>query len=308
MITLTDPNYIGVRKEDQSIYSFNFSDFLHIPTKTDYTLISIANVPDAYNVYDRIVMLWFEHPNTFALSQLIDSRIYNPQIDAVIKQKDKFIKLFINCPFSTEWLNRNYFHGKCEWAYFPFNMKNLPAQEPKIYDVFYAGGLLDCPINHAFPIMQKFNHVIVSFNGGTHRGVSYKEKLKLNTQSKITITHSLLLWPDRYKHIIPMYPEFQAFETALVDGKVPQMKMRIFEAALSKSIILTLHDKWNMIECYLEPDKDFLYWYDEKDLEEKIKHILTHYDDYKPMIEHAYNTVVNNYTTKHFFEKYLKDL
>ena len=80
------------------------------------------------------------------------------------------------------------------------------------------------------------------------------------------------------------------------------------EAAISKSVILSLHDPWNMIESYFEPGVDFIYWYDEKDLEEKIRHISEHYEDYLPMVENAYNKVINNWTTRHFFDTYLRNL
>jgi hypothetical protein len=300
----SDPKYIALPPEDGARYTLDFTEFEPIPTKTDYTLIAIGSHPDVYKLYDRIVMLWYELPNCLVHTDPSNLGHYSQITDL----GDKFIKLIINCPFSVDYFNQMFNYDKCVWGFFPVKNKYIPAPQEKIFDVFYSGGLIDCPVSNAFPVMQEFKHCIVSFNGGTHQGVGYQEKLKLNAQSKISICHGLLSFSDRYKRCVDYHPHHPALELVKQYGIAPQMKIRTFEAAMCKSIILSLHDPWNMIESFLEPGKDFIYWYDEKDLKEKITHILANYDDYIPMIEHAYNTVVNNYTTKHFFETYLKDL
>ena len=158
------------------------------------------------------------------------------------------------------------------------------------------------------PIMQKFKLCIVSCIHGTHPNVSYVEKLKLNAQSKISIVHSLLSWPDSDREwTFNEYKNHKAFELVKSHGIVPQIKTRVFEAAASKSVILSLKDPWNMIESFFSKD-EFVYWTDESDLEEKIKYILSHYNEFEPMVTKAYNRLITNYTTKQFFENYLKVL
>jgi len=156
--------------------------------------------------------------------------------------------------------------------------------------------------------MEKYNPCFVCHNYGNHQGVNYTEKLTLNSKSKISITHGLLKWPPQFNCMADLYYDNEAFKLIKTHGIVPQFKTRNLEAAASKSLILCLYDPWNIIEEYFTPNVDFIYWYNIKDLEEKIQYILNHYDDYQPMIENAYNKLINNFTTKHYFDKYLKDL
>jgi spore maturation protein CgeB len=86
---------------------------------------------------------------------------------------------------------------------------------------------------------------------------------------------------------------------------MPQIKGRTFEAAFSKSIILHKFDKWNVIEDWFVPNEDFIYFTDEKDLEEKIYEILKNYDGYKYIAENAYNKAMNKYTTESFIKNYI---
>lgn len=67
-------------------------------------------------------------------------------------------------------------------------------------------------------------------------------------------------------------------------------------------------EEFRFIETQFTPDKDFIYWYNFKDLEEKINEILNNYDKYTYLAENAYNTLLNNWTTYHFFERYLRNL
>jgi spore maturation protein CgeB len=87
---------------------------------------------------------------------------------------------------------------------------------------------------------------------------------------------------------------------------VPQLKSRVFEAAFSRSLILCKRDQFNVIEKYFEPNKEFIYY--ENDLEDKIKEVLSNYQDYEQIIENAFQRAEKNYTTKAFVNNYLKKI
>lgn len=290
--------YYAVPTEDQSIYAYDFSDYIDYKTKTDYTLISIGSGTKVYELYDNIVLFWTELPNC-----LIHAKNPLSDYNKTMEVQNKFVKILTNCPFSVEYFNQKYNYDKFQYVFTPINVKYIPTQTEKVYDVFYTGHYSN-PISFCYPILDKFNFCFVGRDWGKHRGVSYKEKLILNSKSKISIVHGLLNWPDiSTKDLFPEHDAFKLIEHNIV----PQIKTRTLEAAMSKSLILTLHDPWNIIESLFEPD-EFVYWYDNEDLEKKIKHILQNYNDYIPMIEKAYRRVVDNYTTNHFFEKYLKNI
>lgn len=173
---------------------------------------------------------------------------------------------------------------KREYVFFPFNEKYIPEFTEKIYDVIYCGLATGSHVSEILNTIRNFNYRFVSFTNNeitTNINPTYFEKLKLISQSKITAVHNL------------------------TGTGTTQIKTRPFEAAFSKSLILCKRDQWNIIEEWFEPNKDFLYYNDSKELEFIIKEVLNNYEKHLPMIESAYDKAINNYTTKHFIKKYL---
>ena len=196
---------------------------------------------------------------------------------------DRFLnhvdKIFTICPPSITG------RQKREYCFFPFNEKFIPTDFSKIYDVIYCGTANGNHVSEIVNTLPKFNYKFVSFGGHpniTDSGISYVEKLKLISQSKITLVHNL------------------------TGGGTTQIKTRPFEAAFSKSLIICKKDQWNIIEEWFTPNEEFLYYNTTEELEDTIKDVLDNYEKYSPMIEKAHNRALNNYTTRHFIKKYLK--
>lgn len=123
-------------------------------------------------------------------------------------------------------------------------------------------------------------HSVAAYYGGIGKG-DYIEKLNTFQASQIAICHNSL------------HSDFG-----------PQLKTRCFEAAFGKSLMLVKKDKYNLVEDWFTENEDFLY-FEEGNLHSSIKHCLEHYNKYESMIESAYTKAMNNYTTKHFVERYL---
>jgi hypothetical protein len=158
----------------------------------------------------------------------------------------------------------------------------------------------------------------------TDKDIPHLKKLELISQTKVTIVHNLLSFNVAYARNIQNTPDFKsnrAFESIppknflrtilhfflKKEYLVPQQKTRLLEAAFCRSLILCRKDPFNVIEKFFTPDKEFVY-YEEGRLEEKLRDILVHYDDYVEIIENAYQKATKEYTTLAFFEKYLKNL
>lgn len=295
-----DRKYAGLAPWDQSHYAYEFEAFEWVQTNTNFNFIHILPDPIIYEILDDIVVFQVEFPNC-----LVGGDANN--IDC-FKYDSKIKKIITNCPFSVDYFNQYYNYDKMIFGFSPFNPKYTPSQTRKIYDVYHTGHRCNSIIHKAFSVMEKFNHCFVCADYGNNKGVGYQTKLTLNAQSKISVVHGLLKWPDQFKRGASQFKGHRAFDLVQDYGIVPQMKTRTIEAAASKSIILCLRDSWNMIESYFEEGKDFIYWDDEYDLEEKIYYILNHYEDYSSMIEHAYNTVMAQFTPDQFFYRYLKNL
>jgi hypothetical protein len=297
-----DRKYSALPLWDQSLYAYEFEEFESIPTKTNFNFIHILPDPIVYKQLNDLVVFQTEFPNC-----LISGNLNN--ID-VFKYNSKIKKIITNCPFSVEYFNDYFHYDKFIFGFSPFNPKYMPKHDEKIYDAYYTGNINNSIIFQTIPLLEKFNSCFVCADYGINKGIGYEEKLALNAKSKISIVHGLLKWPPEYRENTHQFSGHKAFDHSILKTKwaVPQMKSRIMEAAASKSLILYLRDPWNVIESYFDPNIDFIYWDTRKDLEEKINHILHNYDDYIPIIDHAYNTLMENFTIKHFFEQYLRDL
>jgi hypothetical protein len=209
-------------------------------------------------------------------------------------------KVLTLCPYMAKtFSNRRH-------VFFPFNEKLIPSDQEKIWDIIYTGSIPHrIPWNKYLEIMRTYNYREAHYNRGTNPRCTYKEKINLYAQSKIALTHCLCCTDQA--HIYRVYPkanEIEAF-SHLDQGIMPQIKSRLFEAAFSKCLILCWKDPWRVIEKFFEPNKDFLYFINENDLKEKIDHVLNHYNEFTSIIESAYNKAINNYTTKHFVEKFI---
>jgi spore maturation protein CgeB len=260
----------------------------------------------------RVVRLEFEEPNKFFIPEDFDAY-----------DRD-FYKVLTLCPFTAEYFNERQAAERRVPIFFPFNENFIPPKCEKQYDIIYTGHLHPKPIMRDMMTISQYNYRLVSNSGHelvTDRGVSYKEKLNLISQSKITLTHNLLYPTVRHVLNVWKYKEwasnkafadiptgFMGLAKRLLIGpeiEVPQLKSRIFEAAFCRSLILCKKDNFKVIENYFMPGEEFVY-YEEGKLVETINKILSNYDAYLSVIESAYNRAVKQYTTNAFFEKYLK--
>lgn len=249
---------------------------------------------------NKIVYLELEEPNRF---------FSNVDWFNHFKYDHLFSKVFSICPYTTEWYNI-YYNKQYTNVFIPIEYQPQNYIE-KIYDIIYAGHIYEGEIENNVSVLKHFNYRIVSNTNHlltTNRSVSNDEKLKLISQSKISLIHNLL-YPtkEHINHIktINDYKNNKAF-SKLDHGIVPQIKGRVFESALYKSLILCQRDPWNIIEKWFEPEKEFIY-YDKENAKEQIQDILNNYEDYVPIIERAYIKGLN-YTTESFFNTYLRDL
>jgi len=260
----------------------------------------------------KIVRLEFEEPNKFFLGD--DMRAYD---------KD-FSKIYTLCPFTSEWLNKKNGDSKRVPIFFPLNENDVPSRCSKKYDIIYTGHVVSKKLLKDIKTMSKFNYRFVSNDNQplvTDRSATYKNKLRLISESRIAIVHNQLhpslrhisrVW--RYKNweenkafkLIPKWWEWRKF-LALRGVIVPQLKSRLFEAAFCRALILCKRDSFNVIERYFEPDTEFIY-YDEWDLEEKVREILGNYKKYELIAENAYQRSISNYTTRAFAERYFSPI
>ena len=261
----------------------------------------------------KIVRLEFEEPNKFFIG------------DNMSSYDTDFYRVFTLCPYTAKWLNAVQGKRRRVPIFFPFNEHYIPKKLKKQWDIIYTGHIVSQPVLRDIQTISQFNYRLVSNSSDplvTNHGASYEEKMSLIAQSRITLVQNLLY--PRFYHVINVwrYPEWRKNEAfRFIPGPesfwkffterdrivVPQLKSRVFEAAFGRSLILCKRDPFNVIERYFTPGKEFIY-FEEGQLAEKIEEVLQNYSDYLPVIENAFNRAKKEYTTKAFFETYLKDL
>jgi spore maturation protein CgeB len=215
------------------------------------------------------------------------------------KNEERYDFIFSIDPFLVKKRNEQLGKEKYIYSFFPFDGRRIPPQIEKKFDVFYSGHakhgcmeLISC--------IDRYRGCIVSNN--YRNSVSYKDKILLNSASKISIVHN--------KYILPVH---QAEETKKLNctevrnNTVTQHKARVVEAAMCDSIMLCERDEFNIIEDLFEEGKDFLYFDDEVSLKDRIDSILSDYENYKTLAVNAKTKAVQNYTTEAFVRRYLSN-
>lgn len=217
------------------------------------------------------------------------------------KKADTILTL---CPYTAELFDNRTF------VFFPFSEDWIPPDHEKVIDVSYFGSMPKAVPWESYirNVFTKYNYRFGHYSMGNVPRCSYRDKMTMLSASKVAVVHGLCnIDPSTKANYLnfPLGEKNKAFEH-LDKGMAPQIKSRMFEAAFSQCVILCQRDYWNPIEYFFEPEKEFMYFSDEEDLSKKLDHIINHYDEFDEMRESAYNRAINNYTTKHFVQNYLK--
>lgn len=235
---------------------------------------------------------------------------------------DKFSTIYSICPYTVEWLNNIQESKKYQYIFYPFHKNLIPSIQDKRYDVIYHGGIHGKEHVSALQTMKKFNYRYCTMTYGinnltrhflpmaTNTNLQFKDKIDLVGQTKISICYNLVhVMPEQVNRILnrPKHNSNEAFKTVGNWNVMPQFKTRIHEAAMSKTLNLVRRDEWNVVEDFYEPEKEFLYFDNENDLQSKISEILENWDEYSDVLESAYEKCLS-YTTDKFINKIKKDI
>lgn len=261
VITNFNNNY-----QEDPIRFFNFEKYSHL---VDDSILYIGSSPD------NSIFQETNEPKFF-----LSTEEQTWDIDSTDTYVNNVKTIYTICP--PKITNR----VKRKFSFFPVDFELVPSDFDKKYDVIYAGFALAPHVNEILSVIPNYNYRFISFNKQTGLetdvNIGYLEKLKLISETKISIIHNL------------------------TGTGTPQLKSRPFESAFCKSLILCKEDNWNIINEWFEKDKEYISYKDANDLRSKIDNILSNFDDYQFIIENAHRKAINNYTSKHFVENLLK--
>lgn len=241
-----------------------------------------------------------------------------------------FDEVYSICPYTCDWTNRKLGKRLMRYSFYPVSPQNIESASDdsvfkkfggklldlmsgtkpqasrvndKKYDVCYVGGIYSPEHKLMIDIISRFNYVFVTQSNvekATHRYLSNAAKLNLVRKSKIGICFNKLYPTANHIASIKSYVDWQsnkAFSNIFDPVSIaPQIKTRLHELALCKSLILCQRDPWNLVEDYYEPDKEFLYFDNVEELNTLIPEILNNWHAYQHIIENAY-VKVRNFST-----------
>jgi hypothetical protein len=231
------------------------------------------------------------------------------------KFEKNFDKILTICPYTCNFINNSSLNKKKrQFVFFPFNKILTPKNNKKIYDLIYTGSIIKnlnvLSIFNSISKSKVFRYKLVSNTKHkivTDFNISYKNKLNLISQSKVSLIHNYIdLNDDQVEHIkkYKFYHKNQAF-SHLDKRIIPQQKSRMFEAAFCKSLMLVKRDPWNVIENFFVPNKDFLYFNNKSDFIEILSNIKKNYHKYNYIVNNAFKKATKNYTCENFYNNFL---
>jgi hypothetical protein len=256
-----------------------------------------------------------------------------------------FNKVFTQCPYTAEWLNYREKSDRFKKIYIPFNTDHIVEQkEEKVYDALYWGGLhnidhkniIDAIKDHQYNFLtvgpetwslwwskdrwlgydgdwgpnakwcmpQEYVGCITQVN--LHRPMMWE----LLRKTKVNVMTNLLYTDQNINSNIRLHQDWEknrAF-SHLEEFIMPQLKTRPIETAVNKCLMVVKKDPWNIQEMYFEPEKEFIYYEDKKDLQSILEDVKINWKNYEQIVENAFNKAINNYTTKHFVDELKKGM
>jgi hypothetical protein len=272
----------GLLLTEDPLFKFHFEEY----HKTDNVVLHLGynqkNLIDKKN--KKHILIQLEEPNMFLHPESHDrTKICEDYYDKILTINPEFVK------------NKNIILGKDLYThvFFPFNRKYDMSTNIKTNDIIYTGN------KDYFDLYERYQNkypFIWVGNGGNRRGISYEEKINLTANSKISISHSVVDFSP-IKNFINKYTNIVSNN----DGIFEQHKARTIEAAFNKTIIVHYSTKFDIINEFFVEGVDYV-----KYREGIIDDIIGNYEKYKFLSENAYNKSISEYSTEHFYNKYIK--
>ena len=242
-----------------------------------------------------------------------------------------FTDIYTICPYTAEWVNNRFHEGreKFRTTIFPIDKENVLKfnSDEKIYDAIFYGSICGKTHEKIVNAISNFNYKFITLGSRywhpnesledgdslitkiTDCNIATFEKWEILSKTKVVpIVNNLFLKDDKIKNIKSLegWEDNKVF-SSLDDRIMAQVKPRIIEAAFFKVLMLAKRDPWNAIEYFYEPEKEFLYYDEEKELPGLIEHISNNWSDYRHIVDNAYDKAMKNYTTEAVLERMIRE-
>ena len=263
-------------------------------------------------LYDKRLREQFKHYRRRCLLAFWSPCEFTSQVGKYhLEDYEFFTDVYCVCPFTCKFMNEQFGYEK--FKYFPYMFTNRSVKEFGNYDAdcSWMGSIHGQDHISAIETISKFKYKFLTsqrntwmrhpyeFQKCTHVFLPNDEKLVELSKCKSSLSFNMIYMSPASKK-----NNFQAFEK-FDEGIMPQFKVRTFEIASCKSLLIVKKDPWNLIEDFLEPEKEFIYFENFTELEDIIHDVSTNFENYQGIIDAAYETC-QNYTVEKLYP-YIKE-
>ena len=249
----------------------------------------LSHYIDTIRQYEKKIYLNTEQPCSF---QTGDEK----QISLSLDSGKNFSKVFTFCPYTANWANLIEQDDRFKYIFTPFNKDFIVNEKQnKQFDALYWGGMhgfdhkdiIDSIKEHKYnfltvgpqtwslwwgregvlpPIQQYVSYIT---------GVSIKRTMmwKLLRRTKVNVMANLLYTNEKINNNVKSLDQWEKNEafSNLEQFIMPQIKSRPIETAVNRCLMVVKKDPWNIQEDFFEPDKEFIYYNDKKELQSILK-------------------------------------
>ena len=262
-----------------------------------------------------------EHP---CVLQSTDERLISLSMDS----NRVFSNVYNQCPYTANWINSLENSDRFRYIFTPFNKNYIIDKiEGKTNDVLYWGGLHGTDHKDILDTIKDFDYNFLTLGPSswnlwwgresslppisnytaliTYQNLQRPFMWQLLRRTKVNVMTNLLYTDDKINNNIRTHQHWEKNEAfAHLDQYImPQLKTRPIETAINRCLMVVKKDPWNIQELFFEPNKEFIYYNDKKELQHILEDVKINWKHYEPIVENAFNKAINNYTTEHFIEK-----
>tara|TARA_R110000765_G_scaffold129058_2_gene227404 strand:+ start:382 stop:1347 length:966 start_codon:yes stop_codon:yes gene_type:complete len=221
---------------------------------------------------------------------------------------DFFTEVYCLCPYTCKFMNEHFGYEK--FIYIPYPFTNYSVGEYGRYDAdcSWMGSIHGQDHIDAIDVISKFDYKFLTsqkntwmrhpyeFNKCTHVDLPSGDKLVELSKCRSSLSFNMIyMSPASVNNKKPLQC-FSHFD----QGIMPQFKVRTHEITSSKSLMLVKKDPWNLVEdFYLK--NEYVSFENFEQLEDIIRNVKNNFDDYKGVIESAFEKS-HNYTVEKIFE------
>ena len=197
--------------------------------------------------------------------------------------------------------------------------------ENKSIDFIFSGYVHHSDHLRYLELIKDYNHIYTSYSLSKKKylknfflfsrlnkkfSLTQDNLMAIQHKTKSSICSNLLYFNDNdNKNFLKLknIEYLKDYDFIVKNNIAPNWKGRLFELAITKTLMLVKFDVWNIIETEFDfvPNKEFIYFHNLEELKILMKDVKENFENYIPIIENAF-LKIQKYNSKNYYDKIIK--